>query len=120
MIGRVMMSTKIDNKSTFAVGIQPKGAAFGNMAVVQNGDPLTVSFDVNDIKKNFDGSSWILNPEVLKAPGDWNGPDGNGEEWGQNPFNGLFWDIWSYNDSTEAVEDWGGGPFHFAWVEKAG
>lgn len=73
------------NLCTYAVGIQPDEAEYGNMAVYSsNNGHSTVKFDVANLAS--DGSipapNWITTPSVLKADGKWDGVAGNGEEWG--------------------------------------
>jgi hypothetical protein len=52
----------------------------------------------------------------LQADSSWDGPAGNGEEWGQKVTNGL-WELWSYNDSSEGVEDWEEGSYTALWIQ---
>ena len=101
----------------YAIGIQPEGVEYGNMAVMNDGDFSSIKFTADDLSE--DGTTdaqWITSPELLQAPGDFDGPDGNGEEWGQS-FEGKNWNIWSYNDSTPDVEDWAPGSYTAMWVE---
>ena len=64
-----------------------------------------------------DGAPSWWNEEVFEAPGDWDGPAGNGEEWGQKITKDL-WNVWSYNDSSEGVEDWEDGTYTITYVQN--
>ena len=118
MIGEVKGT--FGGKSVYGVGIQPEGVAFGNMAVAtgDGSDYHTIAFN---LEADFDVNGPIAGPpnfwdkQILKAPGEWSGPAGNGEEWGQK-ISSTTWNLWSYNDSAEGVEDWEDGKYDVLYV----
>ena len=64
--------------------------------------------------------AWITNDpnsNLLVAPGDWEGPTGNAETWGQSFSEERGWTIWSYNDNAEDVVDWADGTYGVMWIE---
>ena len=92
------------------------------MAIIKIGEKkdeyYTQSFHANKVQASWPSTpEFISNPEKLWALyGRFDGPAGNGEEWGQFLDN-YTWALWSYNDSSEDVEDWGEGSYTVAYVQ---
>ena len=89
MVGRVEFNEM--NVDWYGVGIEPEGADFGNMAIVKIGEETdefyTQKFNSTSVEEEEWSTTpaWINEPQKLwAAKGVFDGPDGNGEEWGQD------------------------------------